>query len=234
MLRGSVGAMQTIRLAGVEVPRVGLGTNRLTEADTDFVRAAVEAGVRHIDTAHLYTDGESERTIGAAIDAGREDLVVATKGGYKDGRPEVLRAEIEQSLRSLRTERIALYYLHRVSSDTPLETSLETIKAYVDRGAIGAVGISEVGIGEIERARQVLPIAAVQNRYNLDERGHDDVIDHCEREGIVFVPYFPLRGGGAKSNQEKLAWLLGRSPVVAPIPGTRSIEHLRENLAAAA
>ncbi|MEA2124745.1 MAG: pyridoxine 4-dehydrogenase [Solirubrobacteraceae bacterium] len=226
--------MTTIRLAGVEVPRVGLGTNRLTDAPAhvDFVRAAVEAGVRHIDTAHLYTDGASERAIGAAVDAARDDLVVATKGGYKGAAPEVLRAEIEQSLRSLQTERIALYYLHRVGSDTPLETSLETIKAYVDRGAIGAVGISEVGVAEIERARQVLPIAAVQNRYNLADRSHDDVVDHCEREGIVFVPYFPLRGEGA--NRDKLAWLLGRSAAVAPIPGTLSIEHLRENLGALA
>ena len=115
-----------------------------------------------------------------------------------------------------------------MSADTPLETSLEAIREYVDRGAIGAVGISEVGVEEIERARQVVEIAAVQNRYNRAERDHDDVVDHCEREGIVFVPFYPLHGDG--TNAEKLAWLLERSPVIAPIPGTLSLEHLRENL----
>ena len=219
--------MKSVRLAGVDVPRIGLGTNRLTEAHVDFVRAAVEAGVRHIDTAHLYTGGASERAIGAAIGA-REDVVVATKGGYRDASPEVLRSEIEQSLRSLGTERIALYYLHRVDADTPLETSLETIREYVDRGAIRAVGVSEVGVEEIERARRVVEIAAVQNRYNRAERGHDDVVDFCEEEGIVFVPFYPLHGDGTTA--EKLAWLLERSPAIAPIPGTLSLEHLRENL----
>jgi aryl-alcohol dehydrogenase-like predicted oxidoreductase len=218
--------MQTIRIAGVEVPRIGLGTNRLTEENVDFVRAAVDAGLRHIDTAHLYTDGASERTIGEAIGA-RDDVLVATKGGYRDGSPEALRAEIEQSLESLRTDVIGLYYLHRPGPD--LEGSLATIKQFVDRGVIRAVGISEVGVEEIERARTVVPIAAVQNRYNRAERDHDDVVDHCEREGIVFVPYYPLHGDG--TNAEKLTWLLERSPAIAPIPGTRSIEHLRENLA---
>jgi aryl-alcohol dehydrogenase-like predicted oxidoreductase len=222
--------MTTIRLAGVEVPRIGLGTNCLTHAHEAFVREAVEAGVRHIDTAHLYTGGESEQTIGAALGGDREDVVVATKGGYRGASPEVLRAEIEQSLRALKTECIALYYLHRVDPETPLETSLETIREYVERGAIRAVGISEVSIEEIERARQVVPIAAVQNRYNTADRRHDDVVDFCEREGIAFVPYFPLGGGGPP--QEQLAWLLGRSPVVAPIPGSLSVEHVRANLAA--
>ena len=222
--------MTVIQLAGVEVPRIGLGTNRLTEDNADFIRAAVDAGLRHIDTAHLYTGGASERTIGAAIDVSREDLVVATKGGFKDGSPDALRAEIEQSLKSLQTDRIDLYYLHRVADSTPLETSLETIKEYVDRGAIGAVGISQVGIEEIERARQVVPIAAVQNGYNVDEREYDDVIDYCAEAEIVFVPFYPLNGGKGMSNAEKLRWLLDRSPVVLPIPGTLSIDHLRENL----
>jgi aryl-alcohol dehydrogenase-like predicted oxidoreductase len=241
--------MRSYRLAGVDVPRVGLGTNRLTTENVAFVRAAVAAGVRHIDTAHLYTGGESERAIGEALDGdGAGDRVlVATKGGYggaRQGRPEVLRAQIEQSLRSLRTERIGLYYLHRVDPETPLEESLGAIKDYVDRGAIRHVGVSEVTVAQIEQARQVVPIAAVQNRYNLAEREHDDVIAHCEREGIAFVPYFPLRGGdgpdvraaaerlGVNVNAVKLARLLQRSPVVLPIPGTLSIEHLRENLAA--
>jgi len=222
----------TFRLAGVDVPRIGLGTNRLTTAPEHvrFVREAVAAGVRHIDTAHLYTGGASERTLGEAL-GGRDDLVVATKGGYRpgEGRPEVLGAQIEQSLRSLRTDAIRLYYLHRVDPETPLEESLGAIKEYVDRGAILHVGVSDVSIEQIERARKVLPIVAVQNQYNPGDRGDDDVVDHCEREGIAFVPFFPLRGG--ESPEVTLAWLLRRSPVMLPIPGTLSIEHLRENLA---
>jgi len=226
----------TFRLAGVEVPRIGLGTNRLTTAPqhVTFVRDAVAAGVRHIDTAHLYTGGESERAIGEALAGASDEVLVATKGGFRpgEGRPEVLHAQIEQSLRSLRTEAIGLYYLHRVHPDTPLEESLGAIKAHVDHGAIRHVGVSEVSVEQIEQARQVVPIAAVQNRYNLADRSHDDVIDYCEREGIAFVPYFPLRGDDVSDNSVKLAWLLHRSAVVLPIPGTLSIEHLRENLAA--
>ena len=221
----------TYRIAGVEVPRVGLGTNRLTTDRVGFIREAVAAGVRHIDTAHLYTGGESERTIGEALDGAGEDVLVATKGGYRpgEGRPEVLAVQIEQSLRSLRTDTIGLYYLHRVDPETPMEESLGAIKAYVDRGAIRHVGLSDVSVEQIERGRRIVPVAAVQNRYSLAERSHDDVVDFCEREQIPFVPYFPLRGEG--DNAEKLAWLLRRSPVILPIPGTLSIEHLRENLA---
>jgi aryl-alcohol dehydrogenase-like predicted oxidoreductase len=238
----------TFRLAGVEVPRIGLGTNRLTTAPAHvaFLREAVAAGLRHIDTAHLYTDGDSERAVAAGLDGVTEDVLVATKGGYGpgEGRPEVLAAQIEQSLRSLRTDAIGLYYLHRVDPRTPLEESLGAIKAYVDRGAIRHVGLSEVGVEEIERARAVVPIAAVQNRYNVAERTHDEVVDHCEREGIAFVPYYPLKGDGdpelaataerlgVTTNAVMLAWLLRRSPVVVPIPGTLSAGHLRENLAA--
>jgi pyridoxine 4-dehydrogenase len=243
----SLGVVRTFRLAGVDVPRIGLGTNRLTTGPEDvaFVREAVAAGVRHIDTAHLYTGGASERALGEGLDGVREDVLVATKGGYRpgEGRPDVITAQIEESLRSLRTDAIALYYLHRVDPETPLEESLGAIKTYVDRGAIRRVGVSEVTVEQIERARRIVPIAAVQNRYNVAERGYDDVIDFCEREGIAFVPYFPLRGDtpgvgavarrlGASENAVKLAWLLKRSPVVLPIPGTRSIDHLRENLAA--
>jgi aryl-alcohol dehydrogenase-like predicted oxidoreductase len=240
--------MTTFRLAGVEVPRIGLGTNRLTTAagHVTFVGEAVSAGVRHIDTAHLYTGGDSERAIGEALDGTAADVLVATKGGYGgagQGRPAVLQAQIEQSLRSLRMEAIDLYYLHRVDPETPLEESIGAIKAYVDRGVIRHVGVSDVSVEQIERARAIVPIAAVQNRYSVAERGGDDVVDFCEREGIAFVPYFPLRGEGGPGvaaaaerlgvtrNAIMLAWLLRRSPVVLPIPGTLSIEHLRENLA---
>jgi aryl-alcohol dehydrogenase-like predicted oxidoreductase len=236
--------MTTLRLAGVDVPRVGLGTNRLTPDHAEFVRQAVDAGCRHIDTAHLYTGGESEEAIGRALGADHDDLVVATKGGYREADPGTLHREIEQSLRALRTDTIRLYYLHRVSGDTEPEESLGAIAEHVDRGEIQHVGISSVEVEQIERARRVVPIAAVQNEYNLGERGHDDVVDHCAAEGIPFVPYFPLRGGdrdavdevarrhGVSPNTVKLAWLLRRSPTMLPIPGTLSIEHLRDNLAA--
>src|SRR3954451_5750566 len=241
--------MTTFRLAGVEVPRIGLGTNRLTSVpgNVRFVREAVAAGVRPLDTAHLYTGGASERAIGDALDGANGEVLVATKGGYGGagcGRPEVLAAQIEQSLRSLRTEAIGLYYLHRVDPQTPLEESLGAIAAYVGRGAIRHVGVSDVSVEQIERARKVVDIAAVQNRYSLAAREHDEVIDFCEREGIAFVPYYPLRGDGGPGvtraarrlgvteNAVNLAWLLRRSPIVLPIPGTLSIDHLRENLAA--
>jgi pyridoxine 4-dehydrogenase len=238
----------TIRLGDAEVKRMGMGSNRLEEAprNLEFVRAAVDAGLTHIDTAYLYASGSSERTIGAALDLPRDGLVVATKGGYRqgEGKPDVLRGQIEESLRRLRTDVIDLYYLHRVHTDTPLEDSMAVIAEARDAGKIRHVGISEVDVHQIERARAVVPIAAVQNRYNLGERGHDDVIDHCEAEGLVFVPYFPLRGAdapavtaiaerhGKTTTQIALAWLLHRSPAVLPIPGTLSIDHLRENLAA--
>jgi pyridoxine 4-dehydrogenase len=237
----------TIRLGDTEVKRIGMGSNRLEETprNVEFVRAAVDAGLTHIDTAYLYTCGSSERTVGSALDLPRDGLVVATKGGYREGegKPDVLRGQIDESLSRLGTEVIDLYYLHRVHPDTPLEDSMGVLAEARDAGKIRHVGISEVGIDEIERARAVVPIAAVQNRYNLTERGHDDVIDHCEAQGIVFVPYFPLRGQdapavtelaarhGKTASQIALAWLLHRSPAVLPIPGTLSIDHLRENLA---
>ena len=238
-----------VRLGDVEVGRVGLGTNRLENSSENvaFIRDAVEAGVSHIDTAYLYTRGESEETIGAALNPLPEGVVVATKGGYRrgEGRPEVLRGQIEESLRRLRTEVIPLYYLHRVDPETPLEESLGVIAEYRDQGRIRNVGISEVSVEQIRAARQVVPIAAVQNQYSLGERKHEAVVDYCDREGIAFVPYYPLHGGGspaladiaarrdATPKQVALAWLLRRSPTILPIPGTLSREHLRENLAAA-
>ena len=162
----------------------------------------------------------------------------------RNGRPEVLRAQIDESLRRLRTDSIELYYLHRVDPETPLEESLATLKEYQDSGKIQHIGISEVGIDQIEQAREVVPIVAVQNHYNLAERKHEEVVDYCAGEGIVFVPYFPLRADrgrqleeiaerhGATSAQIALAWLLRRSPTMLPIPGTLSLEHLKENLGA--
>ncbi len=241
--------MRTARLGDADVLRIGLGTNRLTKTHSNisFIQAAAVAGVQIIDTAHSYTGGESEETIGEALSPVPEGVVVATKGGIGGpgrGRPEVLRAEIEHSLRSLRTKSIALYYLHRVDPETPIEESLATIKDYQGQGKIRHVGISEVGIEVIERARKVVPIVAVQNHYNLSERKYEKVVDYCSREGIAFVPFFPLRGDGgralaeiaeqhkATTQQITLAWLLRRSPTMLPIPGTLSVDHAKENLAA--
>src|SRR5215218_7969852 len=177
---------------------MGLGTNRLSRSSRNitFIQGAADAGIGLIDTAHLYTEGASETTIGEALASLPQRPVVATKGGFSpgQGRPEVLRAQIEQSLRLLRTETIELYYLHRVDPETPMEASLGAIAEFVDRGAIRHVGISEVGVEQIEQARRVVEITAVQNRYSLVEREHEDVVDHCTAEGIVFVPFFPLRG----------------------------------------
>jgi aryl-alcohol dehydrogenase-like predicted oxidoreductase len=240
-------ASRTLRVAGIEVARIGLGTNRLTSTPENhaFLREAVEAGLGMIDTAHVYTGGDSERAIGEALSPKPEGVVVATKGGYSGkGSPEALREQIEQSLGSLRTDAIDLYYLHRVDPETPLEESLGAIAEYRDAGKIREVGISAVDLGQVEAARRVVPIAAVQNHYNVAERGSDDVVDYCEENRIVFVPYYPLKGGGlpalggiaeshdATPAQIALAWLLRRSPMMLPIPGTLSIEHLRENLGA--
>ena len=237
----------TLRLDSVEVGRIGLGTNRLTNTPKNvaFIRDAVAAGVSHIDTAYLYTRGESEETIGAALSPIPEGVVVATKGGYNpgEGRPAALRSQIEESLRRLRTEAISLFYLHRVDPRDAAGGESAVIAEYRDQGRIRNVGISEVSVEQIRAARQVVPIAAVQNQFSLSERRHEGVVDYCASEGIPFVPYFPLRGGspaladiaarhGATREQIALAWLLRRSTTTLPIPGTLALEHLRENLAA--
>jgi pyridoxine 4-dehydrogenase len=216
-----------LRLGDTQVTRIGLGTNRLTRTPehVEFVKQAVVLGVNVIDTAHTYAGGQSEETIGAALSPISDGSVVATKGGYAQGhgRPEILRAQIEESLRRLRTESIPLYYLHRVHPDTPFEESIDALKEARDEGKIRHVGLSQVGVDLIERARKIVPIAAVQNHYNLSERTFEDVVDHCAREGIVFLPYFPLHGEGgpkladiakrhgATEAQITLAWFLKRS-----------------------
>ena len=235
----------TFTLGDRELPRVGLGTNRLADTPENraFLEGALEAGLRFIDTAHLYADGESEKTIGA-VDV-PDDAVVATKGGFlPGGGTEGLLDELRQSLERLRTETIDLYYVHRMHPDVPLEETVTALEGERQAGRIEHLGLSEVSVEQIEAARAIAPIAAVQNEYSLGERKHEDVLDHCESEGIAFVPFFPLRGGderaiaeigehhGASANAIRTAWLLHRSPAMVPIPGTLSIEHLRENLSA--
>jgi pyridoxine 4-dehydrogenase len=238
---------RTVSLGDLRLNRIGLGTNRLTDTaeNRSFLEEAVRAGLNFIDTAHLYTGGESESAIGSALAPFRDDLVVATKGGYRPGGgTEGLRRELEQSFERLRTDRIVLYFLHRVDPDVPLEETMLLLKEYRDGGRIADVGLSEVNVEQIKRARSVVPIAAVQNEYNLSERKHDEVVDYCTVEDILFVPFYPLRGDesaalteiaeryDASPNQVALAWLLQRSPAVLPIPGTLSLEHLKENLGA--
>jgi pyridoxine 4-dehydrogenase len=240
---GAVGT--TISFAGRELRRIGLGSNRLTDSPEHcaFLTAAVAAGVQMIDTAHLYSSGASERAIGAALAPFPTELVVATKAGYHGGGPDRLRSEIEESFERLRTDSIELYYLHRVDPEVSLPRTLEVLAEFHAAGRIRNVGLSEVTVEEILLGRSVVPVAAVQNEYSLGQRKHDEVVDFCADEGIPFVPFFPLRGGGdavdevatrlgATGQQVKLAWLLRRSDVMLPIPGTLSIEHLRSNLAA--
>jgi aryl-alcohol dehydrogenase-like predicted oxidoreductase len=236
----------SMRFGEIEVARIGLGTNRLakTRDSVELIKAALTAGVQMIDTAHTYTGGQSEETIGEALSPIPSNCIVATKGGLGSGRPEALRDEIEMSLTRLRTDSIPLYYLHRVDPAIPLEESIAAIKEYLDSGKIRHIGLSNVDIDQIERARRVVSIAAVQNPYSLSLRKYEAVVEYCAGEEIVFVPYVPLRGADgaavteianrhmATPQQIALAWLLRRSPAILPIPGTLSLGHLRENFAA--
>ncbi len=253
--------MQERQLGPLHTSAIGLGCMGMTpiygEPDTDecirTIHRALDLGVTMIDTADMYGGGRNEELVGQALAGRRQGVVLATKFGNirtpeggrdVNGHPDYVPRACEASLKRLGVDDIDLYYLHRVDPETPLEESLGAIKAYVDRGAIRHVGISEVSVEQIARARRTVAITAVQNRYNVADRRHDDVIDFCEREQIAFVPYYPLRGDGGPGlaaaaerlgvteNAIKLAWLVRRSPVVLPIPGTLSIEHLRENLAA--
>jgi aryl-alcohol dehydrogenase-like predicted oxidoreductase len=235
-------------LGGRRLTRIGLGTNRLTDSaeHLGFLGDALAAGIDFIDTAHLYGGGASEGAVGRALKSLGDEVVVATKGGFHSNDPAVLRAELATSLERLRTEAIDLYYLHRIHADAAYEATLELLAEQVGNGRIRQLGLSEVGIEEIETARAIVDVAAVQNEYGLGERMHEEVIDYCDAEGIAFVPFYPLAGGdspalldaarrhGVSPSQIKLAWLLSRSPCVVPIPGTLSIAHLRENLAALA
>ena len=238
---------RTITLGDRELNRIGLGTNRLTETDAnrDFIGRAFQAGIQMIDTAHLYTDGASETTIGKAFADAPERPLIATKGGYRPGGgPEQIFKELDESFERLRTDVIDLYYVHRVHEDTPLAETVKRLAEHRGAGRIGHIGLSEVSVAQIEAAREIVPIAAVQNEFSLAERKHEEVVDYCELEGIAFVPFFPLRGVeetplievaarlAATPKQIALAWLLHRSTAMLPIPGTLSPEHLAENLGA--
>jgi pyridoxine 4-dehydrogenase len=260
----------TFTLGGdLEVRRLGFGAMRITGPgiwgppdDPDecrrVLRCVVELGVNLIDTADSYGPEVSENLIAEALHPYPEGLVIATKGGLRrtgpgewprDAHPDRLRECLEGSLRRLRVDRIDLYQLHAPDPKVPLEDSLGALKQAQDEGKIRHIGVSNVSIDELERARAVVDVVSVQNRFNLADRHSEDVLEVCDRDGLGFVPWFPLavgdlaRPGGpldeaarahdATPGQLALAWLLARSPVVLPIPGTASVEHLEENVAAA-
>jgi aryl-alcohol dehydrogenase-like predicted oxidoreductase len=236
--------MDTFRIGGeLEVRRLGFGAMRLPGVRDDSVdpseaaallREALRLGVNLIDTAHIY--GRSEELIAQALHPYPDDLVIATKGGLRrgghpDGRPETLRADCELSLRRLRVERLDVWQLHRIDPDVPFEEQFGVIGELRDEGKIRFAGVSEVSVDELRRAREIVDVATVQNRFNHAKRGAEDVLAECEAAGIGFLPWAPM-GSGDLEPAESLEWLLRRSPVILPIPGTGSIEHLRENMRA--
>jgi pyridoxine 4-dehydrogenase len=222
------------------------------------LRRAVELGINFVDTADSYGPGVSEEIIAEALYPYPEGLVIATKGGFdrpgpnqwvENGKPDHLRAACEGSLRRLRLERIDLYQLHRIDPKVPADDQLGTLKDLQAQGKIKHIGLSEVSVQQIQHARTVVSIVSVQNRYSVADRGSEDVLEYCEKEKLGFIPWFPLAAGRvsnsnspvshiaaelkATASQVALAWLLARSPVMLPIPGTSKVEHLDENVAAA-
>jgi len=252
----------------LNVNRLGYGAMRITgkgiwgppasKADAIRVlRRAVELGVNFIDTADSYGPNVSEELIAEALHPYPTDLVIATKGGFErpgpdrwveNGTPEHLAAACEGSLRRLRLERIDLYQLHRIDPKVPAEDQLGALKKLQAEGKIRHIGLSEVSVRQIQQARKMVEVVSVQNRYSVTERGAEDVLQFCERNGIGFIPWFPLAAGrlsgpgsaiarvaekaGATPSQVALAWLLQHSPVMLPIPGTSSLAHLEENVSA--
>lgn len=250
------------------VNRLGFGAMRITgegiwgepkdaEGAKKVLQRAVELGVNFIDTADSYGPEVSERLIGEALAPYAKGVVVATKAGLTRqgpnqwlpvGRPEYLTQQVEMSLRRLKLERIELWQLHRIDAKVPVEESLGAIQRLQKKGKIGHVGLSEVKVPEIEQARKVMEIVSVQNRYNIGDREHEDVVDYCTKQGIAFIPWFPVAAGklaqpggkldqaakkyGVTVGQISLAWLLRRSKIMLPIPGTSSVKHLEENVAA--
>jgi pyridoxine 4-dehydrogenase len=264
----SAAAAGTISLGGeLAVNRLGFGAMRITgdgiwgppknrAGAIAVLRRAVELGVNFIDTADSYGPNVSEELIAEALSPYPKELVIATKGGWNrpgpnqwthDATPAHLRKAVEGSLKRLRLDRIDVYQLHVPDPVVPLAASIETLANMQSEGKIRLVALSNVTVEHIERARTIVPIVSVQNRYSFGDREWDNVVEYCERNGIAFIPWFPLGAGTvaakvldhiakerkAKPIQVALAWLLKRSPVMLPIPGTSSITHLEENVQAA-
>ncbi|ASU86452.1 oxidoreductase [Nocardiopsis gilva YIM 90087] len=263
-------ASGTFSIGGdLPVTRLGYGAMQLTGEGVwgepkdrgeavRVLRRAVELGVTFIDTADSYGPAVSEQIIREALHPYADDLVIATKGGLTRagpgdwrpvGRPEYLRQQCELSLRNLGVERIDLHQLHRIDPQVPLADQVGELALLKQEGKIRHIGLSEVSVAELEEARKITEIASVQNLYNLAERQSEELLDHAEREGIAFIPWFPIATGelakpggpldvlakevGAAPAQLALAWLLRRSPVMLPIPGTSKVAHVEENIAAA-
>jgi aryl-alcohol dehydrogenase-like predicted oxidoreductase len=262
-------AAGTVTLGDRTVNRMGFGAMRITgqgiwgdppdpEAAKVLLRRVVDLGVNLIDTADSYGPEVSERLLAEALHPYPEDLVIATKGGLlrpgpgrwdPDCRPDYLRGACEASLRRLRVEAIDVYQLHTVDPDVPFEESVGEFARLREEGKVRHIGLSNVEASHIERARAIVPVVSVQNRYSVADRESESVLEACERDGLVFLPWFPLVAGDlaepggvlagvakehdATAAQIALAWLLHRSDVIAPIPGTSSVEHLEENVAAA-
>lgn len=227
------------------------------EAAIAVARRAVDLGVTLIDTAHLYGGGANEELLAEALHPYPDDLLVTTKVGVArtgpggewrlDARPSILRDQVDAALRRLRVDRVELLQLHRIDPETPLADQLGTLAELRDAGKIGHLGLSEVTAGELAAARELVEVVSVQNRYNVLDREHEPVLVACQEAGIAFLPWRPVAAGafaerpeiaqvatetGATPTQVSLAWLLGHSPVMLPIPGTASIAHLEENVAA--
>jgi aryl-alcohol dehydrogenase-like predicted oxidoreductase len=253
----------------LEVNRLGFGAMRITgkgiwgepqdaEEAKRVLKRALELGVNFIDTADSYGPEVSERLIKEALSPYPKGLVIATKGGLTRqgpdqwlpvGRPEYLEQQVELSLRRLKTDVIDLWQLHRIDPKVPVEESLGVIAKLQKAGKIRHVGLSEVKPVEIDQARKVLEIVSVQNRYNVGDREHEDVLEYCEKHNLGFIPWYPVAAGklaqpggtldtiakrhGATVAQLSIAWLLYRSPVMLPIPGTSSVAHLEENMKSA-
>jgi aryl-alcohol dehydrogenase-like predicted oxidoreductase len=234
------------------------GEPKNPEEARKVLRRAIELGVNFIDTADSYGPEVSERLIAEALYPYPKDLVIATKGGFTRqgpnawipvGRAEYLKQCVEMSLRRLRVERIDLYQLHRIDPKVPVEESLGALKELQDAGKIRHIGLSEVNPREIERAKETARIVSVQNRYNISDREHEETLNYCERNGLAFIPWSPVAAGklaqpdgplgdaakrpGVSIAQLSIAWLLHRSRVMLPIPGTSSVAHLEQNVAAA-
>ena len=258
----SIGGDLTVHRLGygaMQLPGPGVwGEPADPENARRVLRAAVEQGVDFIDTADSYGPVVSERLIAEALHPYPEGLVIATKAGLTRqgpgiwtpvGRPAYLKQQVELSLRTLELERIDLIQLHRIDAEVPLADQLGAFKELQDEGKVRHIGVSEVSVAELEQARQIVDVVSVQNLYNLTNRQSQDVLDHATEHGIGFIPWFPIATGDlaapdspvadiareldATPSQVALAWLLHTSPVVLPIPGTKSLEHLAENLGAA-
>lgn len=258
----TIGGNLTVNRLGFGAMRItgdGIwGEPKNPEEAKRVLRRAVELGVNFIDTADAYGPEVSERIIAEALHPYPAGLVIATKGGLTRqgpnkwlpvGRPEYLRQCVEMSLRRLRLDRIDLYQLHRIDPKVPAEETIGELRKMQDEGKIRHIGLSEVKPAEIENARQIIEVVSVQNKYNIGDRDHEDTLQYCEANRIAFIPWFPVAagklaqpGGVLDSSAKKhnvtvsqlaLAWLLHRSPVILPIPGTSSVQHLEENLLAA-